>query len=182
MGIADNIRRHLVDGKLPEDYTLPKQKPFQPQTLTEAQIKSRLRGVVRAVHRPEWLRLRFNAAERRMFLLANTVPVEFLKEPLKEAFLSRGDRLDVGALGGFTAQCIDSRNAETVKCGLILSTILPYPKTFMAQPIPTYLWAIMYRNAQYLRAYPDFRTLAEESIGYLSGVADPKRNPPCVSR
>ena len=177
MELKEHIRRHLVDGRLPEDYVLPPQKPFQPQSYTQAQLARRLRGVVRAVQRPDWARLHYNAAERRLFRIANAVPIELLREPLKDAFLSRGDRLNYEALGGFTRQCLQSKNAETVKCGLVLTTILPYPKAFQAQPVPPYLWAMMIRDAQTLLAYSDFRALAKESLAYLSGANDPVRNP-----
>lgn len=180
--LVRDIRRHLKDGVLPADYVLPKQKPFLQQQMTEKTLRRKLRGVVCAVHRPDWARLRFNAAERRMFRIANAVPAETLCTPLKEAFLSRGKRLNFSALAGFVMQCLQSRDAVTAQCGLMLVTILPYPKPFMTQPVRGYEFGIMMRDADMLSKYEGFRALAGESMYYISGINDLERNPMFVSQ
>ena len=60
--LVHDIEKHLKDGALPADYRLPAQPASAPQDTDGQTLRRACCGIVRAVHRPAWLRLRFNAA------------------------------------------------------------------------------------------------------------------------
>lgn len=170
--LVHDIEKHLREGVLPADYQLPAQPASPPQSIDGQALRCACKGIVRAVHRPAWLRLRFNAAERRLKRLARSVPAETGFPVLRDAFLARGKRLNAAAAGDFVMQCLDGTEAEAVRYALCLVTILEKPRAFMEQPVKPWKWHLIAHNAAVLGKYPLFAQDAAAAAAYISEDAD----------
>ena len=178
--LVHDIEKHLKDGALPADYRLPAQPASAPQDTDGQTLRRACCGIVRAVHRPAWLRLRFNAAERRLKRLARSVPAETGFSALRDAFQARGKRLDAAAAGDFVMQCLDGTEAEAVRYALRLVTVLEKPRAFMEQPVPMWKWHLIAHDVAVLGKHPMFERDAAAASEYISEQTDKcfERNEP----
>ncbi|MCR5306844.1 MAG: hypothetical protein K6E36_10120 [Oscillospiraceae bacterium] len=170
--LLHDLETHLRDGVLPADYQLPAQPASVPQGMDGETLRCACTDIVRAVHRPAWLRLRFNAAERRLKRLARSVPAEAGFPVLRDAFLKRGKRLDAAAAGDFVMQCLNGTEAEAVRYALRLVTLLERPRAFMEQSVPLWKWHLIAHDAAVLGKHPFFAQDAAEAAAYISEHSD----------
>ncbi len=165
-GIANEMRKHLINGVLAPDYQLPETLPAG-KHLTPEQRQRAMRAIVRAVNCPECFRLGFSRALRRLKRFGRSVPYTEGADALRACFQEKGGRLNPVFMGQFTSGAIASADAESVRYGLWLTPLLVRPVPFAAQPVPVYLWNRMISDALVLRCHPDFALPAEFALEEL---------------
>jgi len=174
--LTKEIRRHLQNGRLPEDYVLPEQPAVSAEPLPAEQLDRRVKQIVRAVHRNEYLRIRFNAAVRKMTRLAHLVPCETGAEALKAAFQARGKRLNPVQFGEFLAQCFaESRDAEALKWALVLVPLLEPPRPFRFQPVPVWRWNRIIQDVKTLSFCEAFAPYIPAAAEHLTAQPEESR-------